>query len=110
VGRFVRGDVVVTQFPFSDLSASKKRPALVVASLDGQDVVLCQITSQPIRDRYAVAIEESDFASGGLHRPSNARPNRLFTTDSAMFLYRAGTLSAAKIDQVTDAIIEILRG
>lgn len=28
--------------------------------------------------------------------------------DSAMFLYRAGTLSAAKIDQVTDAIIKIL--
>jgi mRNA interferase MazF len=50
------------------------------------------------------------FVSGGLHRAGNARPNRLFTADSAMFLYRAGTLSAAKIDQVTDAIIKILQG
>ena len=37
MGRFVKGDVVVIPFPYSDLSASKKRPALVVTSLDGDD-------------------------------------------------------------------------
>jgi hypothetical protein len=52
VGRFVKGDVVVAPFPFSDLSAAKKRPALVVASLTGDDVILCQITSQTIADNY----------------------------------------------------------
>ncbi|MDR3570016.1 MAG: hypothetical protein P4L43_18490 [Syntrophobacteraceae bacterium] len=39
MGRFVKGDIVVIPFPYSDLSASKKRPALVVASLDGYDVI-----------------------------------------------------------------------
>jgi len=38
---FSKGDVVVLPFPFSDLSASKKRPALIVANLDGNDVILC---------------------------------------------------------------------
>lgn len=33
--RFVKGDVVVTPFPFSDLSQTKRRPALVMAPLDG---------------------------------------------------------------------------
>jgi|GEM_PF-6309381 len=28
MGRFVKGDIVILPFPFSDLSASKKRPAL----------------------------------------------------------------------------------
>ena len=37
----VKGDVVVLPFPFSDLSASKKRPALVVATLRGDDIILC---------------------------------------------------------------------
>jgi hypothetical protein len=45
MGRFVKGDVVVTPFPFSDLSDSKRRPALVAAALKGGDVILCQITS-----------------------------------------------------------------
>jgi mRNA interferase MazF len=42
MGRFIKGDVVVVPFPFSDLSASKRRPALVAATLGtGDDVVLC---------------------------------------------------------------------
>ena len=109
MGRFVKGDIVIMPFPFSDLSASKKRPALVIASLVGDDVILCQITSRPIRDRYALAIEEKDFATGGLNRASNARPNRLFTADSSLILYRAGALSSAKTDMIINAIIEILR-
>jgi len=109
MGRFVKGDIVILPFPFSDLSVSKKRPALVIASLVGDDVILCQITSRPIHDRYALAIEEKDFATGGLNTASNARPNRLFTADSSLILYRAGALSSAKTDMIINAIIEILR-
>lgn len=43
---FVKGDIVIVPFPFSDLSQSKRRPALVVAKLTGDDLILCQITSQ----------------------------------------------------------------
>ncbi len=44
--RFVKGDVVVVPFPFSDLNRAKRRPALVIAELEGDDLILCQITSQ----------------------------------------------------------------
>ena len=40
MGRFVKGDVVVIPFPFSDLSATKRRPALVTTALPGDDVIL----------------------------------------------------------------------
>ncbi len=43
--KFIKGDVVVMPFPFSELSGSKKRPALVLADLPGDDILLCQITS-----------------------------------------------------------------
>ncbi len=79
MGRFVKGDVVVVPFPFSDLSMSKRRPALVISNLTGDDLILCQITSQDIRDVYAIELFDSDFESGGLNKPSNIRPNRLFT-------------------------------
>ncbi len=97
MGRFVRGDVVVLPFPFSDLSAAKRRPALVVADLIGDDVILCQITSRGSAAGYALPITKSDFTSGGLRQDSYARPDRLFTADSNIILYQAGRIGSAKM-------------
>lgn len=109
MGRFVKGEVVVAPFPFSDLSMSKRRPALVVAELTGDDVLLCQITSQTVADHYALSLESVDFASGGLRQRSNIRPNRLFTAEGKIILYRTGMLTTAKMQEVVDKIVEIVR-
>ena len=107
--RFVKGDVVVIPFPFSDLSQSKRRPALIIATLEGEDAILCQITSKTIKDSYAIPIDDSDFISRGLKKPSNARPNRLFTADNHIILYRIGKINEAKMAQVVEKIIEIIK-
>jgi mRNA-degrading endonuclease toxin of MazEF toxin-antitoxin module len=108
VGTFIKGDVVVAPFPFSDLSAAKKRPALVLAILTGNDVILCQITSRAVADSYAVPLTDNDFTSGGLRQTSNVRPNRLFTAESSIILYRAGTISATKLQEVLTKLVQIL--
>ena len=54
---FVKGDIVVLPFPFSDLSNSKRSPALVLADLQGDDIILCQITSKNTKDSYAIALD-----------------------------------------------------
>ena len=104
----MRGDVVVVPFPFSDLSQAKRRPALVVAELEGDDLILCQITSRGVRDRYAVPLDDGDFAEGGLRQPSNIRPSRLFTADRAIVLYRVGRLRRDKMDEITARIVELV--
>jgi mRNA interferase MazF len=109
MGRFVKGDIVVAPFPFSDLTASKRRPALVLAALTGDDVLLCQITSQAKSDTYSIPIAQSDLVSGSLRVNGNARPNRLFTADANIILYKAAALHPAKLQQVTDRIAEIVR-
>lgn len=109
MARFVKGDVVVVPFPFSDLTQSKRRPALVVAELEGDDLILCQITSQQTRDRYAISIDENDFETGTLKQKSNVRPNRIFTVDRQIILYRVGNLKPEKVNAVIEKIVEILR-
>jgi PemK-like, MazF-like toxin of type II toxin-antitoxin system len=109
MGRFVKGDVVVVPFPFSDLTMSKRRPALVLADLAGDDLILCQITSQSVRDSYAVELLDNDFISGSLRKPSNIRPNRLFTADRHIVLYKTGSLKKEKIDGVIGALVGILK-
>jgi len=109
LAKFVKGDVVVVPFPFSDLSQSKRRPALIIASLAGNDVILCQITSQTIKDMYAVSLDDRDFAHGSLKQPGNIRPNRLFTADNHIILYSVGSLSDKKLTQVVEKLIEIIK-
>lgn len=107
MGRFIKGDVVVVPFPFSDLSTSKRRPALVLAELTGDDLILCQITSQSVRDTYSLL--DSDFTAGSLNKPSNIRPNRLFTADRHIVLYKTGSLKTERNVEVTDTLVSILK-
>jgi mRNA interferase MazF len=109
VAKFVKGDIVVIPFPFSDLTKTKRRPALVVSSLEGNDVILCQITSQSIKDKYAVQIKDKDFESGELKQKSNVRPNRIFTADSRIVLYKAARLKVDKLNMIIEGIVEIIR-
>ncbi|MBI5180758.1 MAG: type II toxin-antitoxin system PemK/MazF family toxin [Nitrospirae bacterium] len=109
MAKFVKGDVVVVPFPFSDLTHSKRRPALVISTLEGDDLILCQITSQSIKDKYAIAIDDKDFDSGSLKQPSNVRPNRIFTADSQIILYRIGNLKQEKLNKIIGKVVEIIR-
>ena len=108
MGKFVKGDIVVIPFPFSDLSGSKRRPALVIADLDGDDVILCQITSVVRNDNYAVPIDDADYESGMLPVKSFVRPNKIFTADRHLVLYSPCQLKSEKVRAITDAIIDML--
>lgn len=107
--RFIKGDVVVVPFPYSDLSNVRRRPALVIANLQGDDLILCQITSRSIRDDYAIELRIDDFEEGNLRQTSNIRPNCIFTADSHIILYKAGKIKEIKLNEIVDTIIDIIR-
>lgn len=108
--RFVKGDIVVLNFPFSDLSGYKKRPALVVSTLIGDDLILCQITTKQSRnDKYAINLENKDFETGKLPKDDSIiRTNVLFTGDKELILKKVGSISKNKLKEVRQKIIDIL--
>jgi mRNA interferase MazF len=107
MARFVRGDVVVIPFPFSDLTQTKRRPALVLKDLPGEDLILCQITSQTVRNAVAIEINLTDFQQGSLNQLSNVRPDRLFTADQGLILYKAGSLKSEKMIEILSKVREL---
>jgi len=109
MARFIKGDIVIVPFPFSDLTQSKRRPALVISNLKGNDIILCQITSQNIFDGYSIYLKDEDFQEGSLKRSSNIRPNRIFTADVQIIQYKIGTLKNEKIEEVINKIIQIIK-
>ena len=65
--RLIRGEVVVIPFPFSDLKKSKLRPALVLAELQGEGIILWQITSETVKDMYYIPLSDGDFERVAMH-------------------------------------------
>jgi mRNA interferase MazF len=102
------GVVVIVRFPFSDLSSSKFRPAVVIASSGDSDWILCQVTSNPYADPDALHISTSSFASGGLNGSGYARPGKLFTANTSIMSGHAGVLTTKAHHAVVEAVIRLL--
>ena len=100
MGKPVIREVVVLPFPHTNLQTGKRRPALVVADLAGDDLILCQITTQSRRDSYSVPLASNDLERGRLNIDSFIRANRLFTVDHAVILYSVARVKASKLEEV----------
>lgn len=78
-----QGDIVLIPFPFSDLSTSKKRPAIIISNgaynMHNDDVICCAITSNPRNYVGCVAITNADLDKGHLNYESQIRPTKVFT-------------------------------
>lgn len=109
MGTFVKGDIVVVPFPFSDLSNSKKRPAFVIRDFDSDDLLLCQITSKSLKNEFSIPISEENFASGSLNKVSNVRPDKIFTCSKNIILYKIGTLNENTVQKVIQRIINLIK-
>lgn len=110
MGAFAAGAVVLVIFPFSDLSHSKLRPAVVLADAGRGDYLLCQVTSKSQADPRAVELSQSDFVSGSLQVTSYARAAKLFTANTSLIARQVGELAPAARQQIAETVIRMLRG
>ena len=105
-----RGGGRYPPFPFSDLTSKVRRPALVVASLEGEDLILCQITSKyHLKDPYQISLSSKDFSKKGLKVSSFIKPSIIFTLRKSIPLYSAGKVSKGKMLEVENKICEIIK-
>ena len=109
MGTFTAGQVVIVHFPFSDLTASKLRPAVVLAEAGRGDWILCQITSKSYGDEKAISLDAPDFARGALRLTSYVRPGKLFTAHSSLVANQVGELQPDKFSTVRDAVVRMIQ-
>lgn len=109
MGALAAGTVVSVPFPFSDLSKSKLRPAVVLAGTGYDDWILCQITSNPYSDLKAVTTTDDNFAQGSLQKTSYARPGKLFTASRQLIKSEVGLLKKETLEKVINEVVGILK-
>ncbi len=108
MGKISVRDIVFVSFPFSNLSDTKLRPALVLAYAQKNDWILCQITSKSYSDIQAVRIDEGDFTWGTLERVSYVRPGKLFTASEEVIVKNIAALKGKTHQAIISAITDML--
>jgi mRNA interferase MazF len=104
---YSRGDILLTQFPFTDLSGASLRPCLVVsAGLIGQDLIVAGISSVvrggTIPTDLLVQASHAEFRKTGLRVQSVIRLHKLATVEQSVITRRLGRIGPqlqAEVDQ-----------
>jgi len=95
------GEVVVTNFAYSDLSGAKVRPALVVSKSEFTVatglVVVAAISGQPVKNAFEYAL--SNWKEAGLNLPSKVCVGKLFAVNSSL-VKKIGKLSESDFIEV----------
>lgn len=109
---FEQGDVVLLPFPFSDLSASKKRPVLVLSrgsyNRSSQDFVVCAMTSNLGNAAHSVYVEDADMETGKLPKASRVKVDKVFCASQSLAVKRVGRVSQDVMAQVRRELFAVL--
>jgi mRNA interferase MazF len=98
MGKLVVGQIITSSFPFSDLSSTKLRPAIVAAIVDFENVILCQITSRPYSSTKPIKLTAKDFTRG-----------KLFTADPSIVKDIYGEVTKDKLNETHAAIRSLFK-
>ena len=106
----MKGKIILVPFPFTDLSGSKLRPALVLFET-GSDVVVAFISSQLMVNTYGVTVGErhSDYPGTGLKVSSTIRLDKVATLHRGLIEGEIGEVGGALRKEVNDKLADIYR-
>ena len=107
--RLVRGDVVVLDFPFSNLLQVKRRPALIIKIQKGEDMIVSQITGKSQESSVEISINKKDFKEGGLKIDSYLRLDKIFSVEKSLIKYKIGSLKSEKFNEILEKICSFLK-
>ena len=107
--RFVKGEVVVLEFPFSNLIKSKRRPSLIIKIPKGDDMIVCQITGKSYEKSVEIPIRKEDFHKGSLKVESYMRLDKIFSLEKSLIKYKIGILKQEKFNEIIDKICSFLK-
>lgn len=109
--RYEQGDIVLVPFPFTDLSAIKQRPVLILSTNNynnqAEDVITCGITSNLKDQNYSVFINNENLENGELPTASRIKVDKLFTLNKAIIKKSIGTINKETLIKAKEELVRL---
>ncbi|HZH73122.1 MAG TPA: type II toxin-antitoxin system PemK/MazF family toxin [Mariniphaga sp.] len=111
--KYNKGDIVIISFPFSDLSRTKKRPALIISNKivnDTGDYLMVQVTSKFRNDRLSFPINKTNYVdSKELPLKSCLRLHKIFLLNENLIISKYTAVVPNYLSSITEKIIALIK-
>ncbi|MBP6470534.1 MAG: type II toxin-antitoxin system PemK/MazF family toxin [Chloroflexi bacterium] len=106
-----QGDIVLVPIPFTDLSAQKRRPVIVISTdqynQQNADVVVVAMTSRPFQTHYGFTITNDQLTEGALNRPGQIRVHKIYTLSQTIIVKKFGRVSIQVLKRIGSLLQEL---
>jgi mRNA interferase MazF len=102
-----KGDIVLMTFPFTDLSANKLRPAVVLAETS-LDLTVCFITTQ-LQWQEPTDLQLFPTLLNGLRKQSLVRTSKIATLDKTLAKGLLGLLTSKELTELNSKLKILLQ-
>lgn len=107
--RFEQGEILIIPFPFSDLSAVKQRPVLVLSKENkGDDLVTCGITSNLRDAQHSVLIDNEHLVKGKIPVTSRIKVDKIFTVEKSVVKKRIAKVDVRTFQKVRNELFSLI--
>lgn len=104
-------ELVLLQYPFSNLETKKVRPAIIVSKNEfnkkSEDCVLLPLTTVIKNEPYSIIINQEDLSSGKLLKQSRIRADKIFTIQKNLIIAKIGNVTGDVFEKIKQEILKI---
>lgn len=107
-----QGELVLIPVPFTDLTASRRRPVIVLSKDDYHrttpDMVVVAMTSNLTVTPFSFVITSADLAAGSLNHPGRVRVDKIYTLAQNIIVKRFGRVNDATLDRIRQILRDLV--
>jgi len=103
-------DIVLIPFPYSDLTGSKRRPAIIISNNklnDSEDRICCLITSK--KPKKGLLISSNFLEKSKLPFKSWVKPERIFTVNERIIIKKICKINNELHHNIVKTICELIK-
>lgn len=107
-----QGDIVIINFPFTNLTESKIRPALIISNEtfnSGKNVILLAISTKQGPEIYSTILKNSDLTKGQLNKNSYIKFSNILSIEKHLIIKKVAELKKVKTNLIYEKIASFLR-
>ena len=107
-----QGDIVLLEYPSSNLEEKKLRPALIISNnsfnKNSSDCIMVPLTSVIKDEPYSIIVDSKDLSEGKLLKISRIKADKIFSIEKNLIKIKIGKVNQNTFEKVKNIFYSLI--